>query len=81
MLKKDLQLSRFITFNDQPESYPVWKASFKNIANELNVNSREELDLLVKYLGPESTKQAMGIRIDNADNPDTCVKKVWERLE
>jgi hypothetical protein len=68
-------------FNDQPECFPVWKASFLNISQDLGVNSREELDLLVKWLGPDSTKQAQSIRIANAGDPTEALRKVWERLD
>ncbi|XP_063404523.1 uncharacterized protein LOC134687988 [Mytilus trossulus] len=81
LLKKDLLMSRFMKFNDQAESYHVWKASFSNITEELSVNAREELDLLMKWLGPESSKHAESLRIANAKDPVKCLKRVWERLE
>lgn len=51
LMKKDLLLSRFTVFNDQAESFPVWKSSFVNISQNLGVNPREELDLLLKCSG------------------------------
>ena len=35
LLKKDFLFSRFSNFNDQPETFATWKASFKDIAEEL----------------------------------------------
>ncbi|VDI05254.1 Hypothetical predicted protein [Mytilus galloprovincialis] len=53
--EKDLLLSRLTVFNDKPESSCSWKACFKRIMSELEVNPSEELDLLVKNLGSESS--------------------------
>ena len=61
LLKKDLLLSRFVPFSDRPETYIAWKASFTSIVRELNVTSFEEMDLLVKWLGPESKRFASSI--------------------
>lgn len=76
LMKKDLLLSRFTVFNYQPESFPVWKSSFVSISRNLGVNPREELDLLLKWLGPDSTKHAQSIRIANASNPAEALRKV-----
>ena len=81
LLKKDLLLSRFTNFNDQPESYAVWKASFTSIVRELTVSPSEELDLLVKWLGPESSKCAISLRTANASNPVRGLARVWDRLD
>ncbi|XP_069129320.1 uncharacterized protein [Argopecten irradians] len=58
-----------------------WKAGFLNVVKELGVSPIEELDLLVKWLGPESTKHAISIRSSNISNPERGLKKIWERLE
>ncbi|MES9969565.1 MAG: hypothetical protein ABW092_05990, partial [Candidatus Thiodiazotropha sp.] len=81
LLKKDLLLSRLSHFNDKPESFAVWKASFKNIMRELSVTPFEEMDLLVKWLGPDSSKHALSIRSSNADNPARGLQRIWDRME
>ncbi|XP_052069295.1 uncharacterized protein LOC127708468 [Mytilus californianus] len=75
LLKKDLLMSRFMKFKDQAESYHVWKASFSNITQELSVNAREELDLLMKWHGPESSRHAESLRLANARDPVKCLKR------
>ena len=45
-------LTYFSQFCDKPDDYRVWKASFKEVIKELNV----EFDLMIKWLGPESNK-------------------------
>ena len=81
LLKKDLLLTRLSVFSDRPENYMVWKNSFKNIMSELSVSSFEELDLLVKWLGPETSSQVLNIRAAHANNPTLGLKMAWERLD
>lgn len=48
---------------------------------ELNVSAFEELDLLVKWLGPEFSKHALSIRASNANNPERGLKRIWDRMD
>lgn len=41
----------------------------------------EESDLLVKWLGPESSKFAQSIRTSNIGNPSRALTNIWERVE
>ncbi|CAG2239413.1 unnamed protein product [Mytilus edulis] len=83
MVKKDLITSRLISFDDQPSRahYSSWKISFQHIMTELDTNSLEQLDLLIKYLGPSSKQHAQNRRCANAHNPATAVRLIWERLD
>ena len=56
----------------------VWKTSFQGIVEELGCIPVEELDLLVKWLGPESKKYAKNIRTANANR---CLQRLWERFD
>jgi hypothetical protein len=80
LLKKDLLLTRFTKFNDSPETFNVWKTSFKSIIKELSVSPFEEMDLLVKWLGPSSSLFASSIRVSNVHSPERGLQKIWERL-
>ncbi|XP_071100525.1 uncharacterized protein [Haliotis cracherodii] len=81
LLKKDLLLSRLRYYNDQPESYSIWKYAFQSVMGELRVTHMEELDLLVKWLGPESTKHALSLRASNAQDPQKGLERLWQRLD
>jgi len=81
LLKKDLLLTRFMNFNDRPESFASWKFSFRNVISELNLSAFEEMDLLVKWLGPESSTYASSIRAANVAYPERGLDRIWERLE
>lgn len=48
---------------------------------EISATPSEELDVLVSHLDIDSSGQAATIRKCNADNPETALKLVWEKLE
>lgn len=81
LLKKDLILSRITKYDDNPSLFLTWKLTFKNIMKEISATPSVELDVLVSHLDIESSRQAATIRKCNADNPETALRLVWERLE
>ncbi|XP_071161241.1 uncharacterized protein [Mytilus edulis] len=81
LLRKDLLFSRLTSFNDRAESFHTWKASFKNVTDELQVSDSEQIDLLIKWLGPESAKHGISIRASNANNPTIGIQRLWKRLD
>ncbi|XP_013421679.1 uncharacterized protein LOC106181750 isoform X2 [Lingula anatina] len=81
LLRKDLLMTRFMNFNDEPQDYPAWKENFKSIIQELGANDREQLDLLVKFLGPKSSQQARSLRNASANDASLAIRRIWERLE
>ena len=48
---------------------------------ELNIGPTEELELLIKWLGPVSSKYARSIKISNIDRPTVGVARLWDRLD
>ncbi|XP_069108188.1 uncharacterized protein [Argopecten irradians] len=81
LMKKDLAITRLVSFNDTPDTYISWKASFQSVMVEAGVSASEELDLLVKWLGPTSSSHAISIRATNATNPDRGRQILWQRLD
>lgn len=53
----------------------LFKVSF-----ELGVSPFEEMDLLIKWLGPQPSQFAKSIRAANAYDPPKGVSRIWERL-
>lgn len=47
---------------------------------ELQVSTEEEIDLLIKYLDPESSRQANSIKAANFGDPRKGLSRIWERL-
>ena len=81
LIKKDLLLTRLRAFTDTAETYLSWKNSFRGVMSELSVTPSEELDLLIKFLGRDSSKWAVSLKSSNAFMPDRAVCLVWERLD
>ncbi|XP_046585211.1 uncharacterized protein LOC124292203 [Haliotis rubra] len=81
MLRRDLQMSRLRSYDDRPETYNCWKSNFKDVLRDLDVTAAEEMDLLIRWLGPESGKQAQGIRVSCTADPVLGLQKIWDRLD
>ncbi|KAM3855873.1 uncharacterized protein M6D78_000931 [Vipera latastei] len=81
MICRELLNSSLSKFNDHPETYRSCKATFKATIADLNFNAREELDLLIKWLGPESADRVQGLRTVHIDSPDAGLTAAWARLE
>jgi hypothetical protein len=47
----------------------LWKDTLLMVSEDLKLGLSEELDLLVRYLGPESRRYATSIRSTNIRNP------------
>lgn len=81
LLKKDILLSRLTIFNEQPESYQSWKTTFKSVCEEIAANSLEEIDLLIKWLGKDTKKQATSLKTAYVANPIEGLQQIWSRLD
>nr|XP_055053880.1 uncharacterized protein LOC129439016 [Misgurnus anguillicaudatus] len=81
LIRKEIVSSSLLKFDDHPENYWSWKASFKSATKDLNLSAQEELDLMTKWLGPESSVQAKRIRSVNILHPETGLCMLWQRLE
>ncbi|XP_061166266.1 uncharacterized protein LOC133175165 [Saccostrea echinata] len=81
LLRKDLLFARLTVFSEEPEAYLSWKRTFKQVMKELDVGPSEELELLIKWLGPVSSKYACSIKISNVNRPCVGVARLWERLD
>lgn len=68
-------------FDDRPESYWSWKSSFVNAIVELNLTASEELDLLTKWLGKESSEHVRRIRSVHIASPTIGLQQAWAWLE
>ena len=80
-LRKDLITSRLYAFDENPGNFEAWKKSFKNAMFEMKASPEEELDILIKHLGKESSQYAISIRNANSATPMRGLHLLWERLE
>ncbi len=79
--RRELVSTGLLQFDDRPESFRAWRASFLNAIRGLDLSPSEEMDLLVKWLGNESAGHARRIRAVNVNQPERGLRMVWERLE
>lgn len=78
---RDLICSSLYRFDDKPENYRAWKKSYSNATQGLGLTATEELDLMTKWLGRESSDHVKRLRSAHVTNPATTLKKAWERLK
>ncbi|XP_033745498.1 uncharacterized protein LOC117331014 [Pecten maximus] len=81
IMRKDITMQRLSSFSDKAEAFLMWKTTFRSVLDDLNVTDLEEIDLLIKYLGPDSRRHAESLRIANAADPKRALEKIWKRLE
>ncbi|CAC5357217.1 unnamed protein product [Mytilus coruscus] len=80
LMKKDLIISRLLKYDDHPENYLSWKDTFKCVMLEIDASPAEEIDLMIKWLGPDSSRQINSIKISNSGNPTVALSRAWNRL-
>ncbi|XP_075683153.1 uncharacterized protein LOC142651849 [Rhinoderma darwinii] len=79
--QRELVTKGLVKFSDNPENSRAWRSSLQNVIRDLDLSCREELDLLVKWLGNESAEHAKRIRAININYPETGLKMIWDRLD
>ncbi|XP_030584068.1 uncharacterized protein LOC115779508 [Archocentrus centrarchus] len=80
MARRELISTGLVQFNDRPECFRAWKASFMNSIRDLSLSASEQLDLLVKWLGKDSSEHARRIRTVHVNHPEHGLRAVWNRL-
>ena len=81
LARRELVTTGLTKFDDQPESFRAWKSSFVNAVQGLELTASEELDLLVKWLGKESSEQVKSIRAVHVTNPQAGLQLSWIRIQ
>lgn len=81
LIRKELVSTGLLQFDEKPENYWAWKASFISATKDLNLTAREEMDLLAKWLGPKSSEQVKRLRAVHILDPSAGLHMVWQRLE
>lgn len=81
LAKSHLITEGLCKYDDKPENFLSWKSTFKNTIAELGLSALEEINLLVKWLGPESSQQAQRIKAVSIHKPTVGLTMIWSRLE
>lgn len=80
LARRDLTNSGLYQFDDKPENYRAWYASFISTTSDVNLSDVQLLDLMIKWLGKESREYVKRIRAVYVGNPSEALNKAWERL-
>lgn len=78
---RELVNSGLNKFDDCPENYLAWKSSIINALQGLSLTPSEELDLLIRWLGPQSSEQVKRVRAVHVADLAAGCRMVWSRLE
>lgn len=80
LARRELVTTGLIQFDDHPESFRAWQSSFNNAIRGLSLSASEELDLLTKWLGKESSRHVRTIRQVHVNDPNAALSNAWSRL-
>lgn len=80
LARRDLVNSGLYQYDDKPENYRAWYSSFSSATNGLQLTAVQELDLMTKWLGKDSSELVKRIRSVHVNNPRLALNKAWERL-
>ena len=81
LARRELVTTGLTKFDDTPENFRAWQSSFLNATQGLGITYSEELDLLVKWLGKESSEHMKRIRAVHITNPKAALQLSWDRLQ
>ena len=80
MARREIIANKVEKFNDCPENFRTWKASFQNMIKDINITASEELSLIVEYTTGQSKKLIQRLRNAYIESPDEGVKESWKKL-
>lgn len=81
LARRELVTTGLTKFDDNPENFRAWESSFVNVTQDLQLSANEELDLLIKWLGKESSENVKTIRAVYVTNPQAALQMSWMRLQ
>lgn len=81
LVRRELVTTGLSKFDDTPESFRAWQSSFLNATRDVGLTYGEQLDLLVKWLGKESSEHINRICAAQATNRQAALELSWDRLE
>ena len=81
LARRDLVSTSLFNFDDRPESYRAWESSFNNAVRGIGLTASQEMDLLTKWLGKESSEHVKRIRSVHVSDPEEALRKAWRRLQ
>lgn len=80
LARRELVNTSLVKFDDRPESFRAWKSAFVGATEGLGLTAGEELDLLIRWLGKESSDHVKRLRSAHVSDPKVALNVAWERL-
>lgn len=80
LARRELINTSLVKFDDRPESFRAWKSAFLGATEGLGLTAGEELDLLIRWLGKESSDHVRRLRSVHVSDPKAALHVAWERL-
>ena len=80
MARRELIANKIEKFDDRPENFNTWKAAFKNMTNDVNITTGEELALMLEYTTGESERLVQRLRNAYIENSAAGVRESWKKL-
>ncbi len=80
LARRELVNTSLVKFDDQPESFRAWKLAFVDVTDGLGRTAGEELDLLIRGLGKESSDHVKKLRPAHVSDPTVALNVTWEIL-
>ena len=80
LARRELVITGLTQFDDRPESFRAWRSAFLGAIEGLDITAGEELDLLTKWLGKESSDHVRRLRSVHVNDPSAALKMAWQRL-
>ena len=68
-------------FDDQPEDFLNWKSTLTCTVDGFDLSAHKQTNLLIKWLGPETSQQACRMKSVNIKHPAVGLSLIWSRLE
>nr|XP_054587010.1 uncharacterized protein LOC129152514 [Nothobranchius furzeri] len=81
LARRELITTGLFKFDDNPENFRAWQSSFLNATGGIDLTYSQQLDLLVKWLGKESSEHVKRIRAVYTSSPKAAFQLSWDRLE
>ena len=80
MARQELVANKIEKFDNRPENYRTWKASFENMVRDVNITASETLTLLIEYTTSQSKRLVQRLRNAYVENPEEGLKEAWKKL-
>ena len=69
MAREELIWNKIEKFDNHPENYTTWRATFRNMTREVNNTTSEELALMIEHTTGESRRLVQRLHNVYVENP------------